>query len=109
MTALYERKELENRVAELEEKLSRMDKKIRLLGYVVATRVRPWDDPLKNFFDAPEFWEVIYEDQGACYNRCFSRNQAASIACHEDPNCDTAELEICSDECGELGAFPLPI
>jgi hypothetical protein len=106
----YSRNDLEVRIAELEDQLKRQDTKIKVLG-VALSLVSPFADPLDNFFNAPEFWEVVYEDPGACVNRCYKRYKAEVDACNGDEDCELAAVRdylSCNESCGwGIPRFPL--
>ena len=72
MSNSYTTTDLEARVVELETLLQKQNEKIGLLGAVAITSGYQalFVDPLQKFFDAPEFWEVIVEDNTACINAC---------------------------------------
>lgn len=104
---------LEERIERLEVKLKKQEEKIVLLAdmlhvsSVLARRSSPFDHPLKQFFDAPEFWEMVYEDPAACQNRC-PDYQDGQEACNGDEDClDQLSRDIanCVAACGPIGGI----
>ena len=96
MSKLYEDDQLAAKVAELEKIVEKQDKKIRVLGVLMSVNNSLLGDPIKGFFDAPEFWELIYEDWGACHNRC-----------HEMPSKD-GRYKCHTTDCLDLHGVRLP-
>jgi len=112
MPSHYSEVDLEARIVELENRLKQLDKKIRLLGFVATFHQPLFDAPLKRFFNAPEFWEVVYEDAGACLNQCNTAYQAAIAACDEnDEDCLSRAARdhiACRKGCGDLADITFP-
>ena len=83
---------LEERVAELETRLEQQQEAITTVAFAATTpRGSIFDAPLKRFFDAPEFWENVAVDAGACLARCAQER--------------TEGVEVCAlalDESGKL-------
>lgn len=112
MSDTYSDVDLKDRIVELETRLQKLDAKIMLIGKIMGTPQFQslFDDPLKRFFEAPEFWEIIYEDNVPCHNECSRMYHAAIEACDEyDQECikraGDAVLE-CRENCGD--PFPTP-
>ncbi|NOR23918.1 MAG: hypothetical protein GQ542_05900 [Desulforhopalus sp.] len=95
--------ELETKIAQLENQANEQEKKIKILAAAVTrSRASVFDPPLKQFFDAPEFWEVVYEDKGACHNECYQQFQHQLDACDGDQGCETeaaVETAACHQKC----------
>ena len=95
--------EQEARIAELENQLAQQERKIQFLAAAVTrSSATVFDSPLRRFFEAPEFWEVVYEDVGACHNRCHDQFQNQHDACEGDRDCEidaAIESADCHDEC----------
>lgn len=106
MSDTYTKSNLEARIAELEDQLKKQDRKIRLLGTVAAIGYQAlFRDPLKEFFDAPEFWEVIYEDNASCHNACHRQRRDAEKKLREKEVAANDRLLECLENCGDL--FPI--
>ena len=106
MSSSYSTAELEARIAELENRVQRQDRKIRALGTIaVHSQSSPFQDPLKRFFEEAEFWEVIYEDFSSCFNRCWAAYRQAEAACDAgDTDCLNQardNLLECRSGCGD--------
>ena len=96
--------DLETRIANLENQANEQERKIRFLANA-ATRSRAsvFDSPLRQFFAAPEFWEVVYEDEGACRNNCYQAFQQQFDACDGDKDCEAKAADdtvACQQKCG---------
>lgn len=99
--------ELEGKVeaiSELEGKVEAQERAIvALASAATLSRASVFDSPLKQFFDAPEFWEVIEVDQAACHNSCYRAYKAKLVACGDDEECQfnaAVETVECHDQCG---------
>jgi hypothetical protein len=100
--------DLEARIVALEAKVQAQEQRIRLLGSAAMLSQRSvFDSPLRRFFDAPEFWERIFVDYGACYYECRDRYQAAMDLCDStDVECQgqaARELVTCHARCEAQG------
>jgi hypothetical protein len=74
-----------------------------------------FDPPLRRFFDAPEFWELVYEDVGLCHHNCYQAFTAALEACQQEDPIDDAclieaadEVVACHDACEPLFGIIVP-
>ncbi len=96
--------ELETRIIKLEEQANKQDKKIKLLtSAVTRSSASVFDPPLKQFFDAPEFWEIVYEDKGVCHNNCYQQYKQELKACNGDKQCENEaaiKTVACHKKCG---------
>jgi hypothetical protein len=106
MSHSHKNKDLEARIVELENQLIKQNRQIKVLGTIAAFGPSsPFDSPLKQFFDAANFWDVIYEDTGACFSRCSMQYHAALKRCRGDKDCIAAaqkEAIACHTDCGPL-------
>jgi hypothetical protein len=106
MSDTYTKPNLEARIAKLEDQLKKQDRKIRLLGTVATIGYQAlFRDPLKEFFDAPEFWEVIYEDNAPCHNACYQQWWDATMKLREKEIAANDRLLECRENCGDLFPF----
>jgi hypothetical protein len=91
------------RLAKLEQQVQSQDKKIKLLARAATlNRASIFDDPLDQFFDAPEFWQVVYEDKAACYTACFQNYKGAFKGCNGEKPCEQEvanQLVACNKKC----------
>jgi hypothetical protein len=86
----------EVRIKELSAQLASKDKAIKILNQkldvsVAIARISVGNSPLKNFFEAPEFWATISEDPNACGNQCYRVYQAALQNCNTSPTLEERE------------------
>ena len=68
---------IESRVTELETQIS-----------TLATALL-----INRFFHAPEFWELVWADAGACQIECRDALDAALLKCGEDADCIAKALD----------------
>lgn len=89
--------ELEKTVADLKEQLNKANAQLEgeVLKLQTIAQMHNFDgSPLKDFFNAPEFWENTY-DSGAsdCCKRCAESNKALRKACSQKAT--QAERDAC--------------
>lgn len=93
--------EMQNRIERLEGQLEVQQSKVESLAIAATvSSASVFDSPLSQFFAAPEFWEVIYEDQGACHNRCYAAFQSMMQSCAglaTEADIDACKLDAASE------------
>jgi outer membrane murein-binding lipoprotein Lpp len=86
------------RVAELEaqvDTLERRNQDLEFKGRLAAGHI--FGSPLKNFFEADEFWENTYDSsQGDCAKRCTDTLQSDREVCEGKSDC--TERETCFND-----------
>jgi outer membrane murein-binding lipoprotein Lpp len=77
--------DLEARIVKLESQVQAQERKIETLASAATlNRASVFDTPLRRFFEAREFWEVVYEDAAACHNNCYQAYKDSLEACKEE-------------------------
>ena len=106
--------DLEARIAKLESQFQAQERKIETLASAVTlSRASVFDSPLRQFFDAPEFWEVVYEDDAECHHNCRQIYKDRLAACQTEEDVEACELKValetvaCHEKCEPAGG-PLP-
>jgi hypothetical protein len=86
MSEDYSKLPTEARLARLEAQSEKNTKAVKALATMIIFKAsNPFDAPLKQFFDdAEKFFEDVYDDVGACYNRCFRQLQSDLKAAGDD-------------------------
>jgi hypothetical protein len=106
MSSSYDEASLEDRIAELESQLKQQEERIRTLGVGISlSSFSVFDDPLDNFFNAPEFWEVVVPDNSACHADCGKRYRASLKAANGDRELIRKAMRAataCHRACGDL-------
>jgi hypothetical protein len=111
--AQYDTPSLKARIVKLESQVQGQEKKIKMLARAAtASRTSVFDDPLQQFFGAPEFWEVVYVDKGSCFKTCYEGYKARIRECKGDKACEIKALVDyikCQEKCDPLiGGGPIP-
>lgn len=82
----------QSQIARLEKQVKAQDRKIKTLAFVAtSSRDSVFQSPLRQFFGAKEFWEVIYEDSAACANQCDTPFRTAMENCEGASDRDSCE------------------
>ena len=109
----YKTEDLEARIAKLESQIQAQQRGIKILALAATTsRGSVFDSPLQQFFDAPEFWEDIYQDEEACHSKCYQGFQARMKACEDAEDVEACKLKAveetvdCHIKCDPLQPFP---
>jgi len=102
---------LRERIEELESQVEAQDRKIETLTVALTrSRASAFEEPLRRFFDSPEFWENIYVDAGTCHHRCHTDHAEMREACEraDDPeDCENRvvdDLTACHQGCPSPGS-----
>ena len=97
---------IELRVTELETQVESQQRKIATLATALTiARASVFDPPLQQFFDAPEFWQLVFVDEGACHNGCYDAYVSQVTSCGDDKECQlkaAQETIACHEQCGDL-------
>ena len=97
-------KALEAKIVELENQNHAQTRQIEYLaGAATLGKASVFDTSLQQFFNSPEFWEVVYEDKGVCHAQCHLAFRQAIAACNGDKTCEStaaAEHIACRIDCG---------
>ena len=92
MSNSYTTADFEAKLAEMEKRLQNQDRKIRQLASVATIGFLALQKhPFQDLFEAPEFedfFDFIYEDFGACTNRCLAEYKSSIAACRGDKQCE---------------------
>ena len=92
----YETKDPEERIAALESRLQAQGRAIRVLVVAAITRRGSvFDSPLKQFFDAPGFWEDVLGEEEDC--ECFQGQEDRIKACEKEEDPQACEDQITQD------------
>lgn len=107
------------KVAELETKVSALEKRnndLEVKGRIVA--ISHFDSPLKNFFEADEFWENTYDSGAAdCARRCATTLVSEYKVCNAITDClkkqqcfneALSRASNCQTNCSRNNQPPIP-